>query len=174
MVQFAATAHRPSTISPSDGSRTITITPTPAHEDDSRDDSNDRGEGGSNTATVGALKLRAGKKNTQRVVWGDDVVDNEGCGKKKSKICCIYRKPKRFDESSSDESDTDTDSDSSHSHSNRNHDHNHDHANRERSDDDGGSSTVHKIDDGYSSEPNAYERMPGWKGRGKGKQKANA
>jgi len=33
-------------------------------------------------------------------------VDNEGAGRKKSKICCIYHKPKAFDESSSEESDS--------------------------------------------------------------------
>ena len=35
-----------------------------------------------------ALKL------PKKVKWSEDTVDNEGKGKKKSKICCIYHKPK--------------------------------------------------------------------------------
>ncbi|WVF71308.1 hypothetical protein IAT40_006111 [Kwoniella sp. CBS 6097] len=53
---------------------------------------------------AGVLKLRGGPVKKQRVVWSDETVDNEGMGKKKSKICCIYHKPRAFDESSSDES----------------------------------------------------------------------
>ncbi|OIR58669.1 MAG: uncharacterized protein A8A55_0509 [Amphiamblys sp. WSBS2006] len=30
--------------------------------------------------------------STVRVSWSDDVVDNEFLGRKKSKVCCIYRK----------------------------------------------------------------------------------
>ncbi|WVR06932.1 hypothetical protein IAU60_003968 [Kwoniella sp. DSM 27419] len=52
----------------------------------------------------GVLKLRGGPVKKQRVVWSDETVDNEGMDKKKSKICCIYHKPRAFDESSSDES----------------------------------------------------------------------
>ncbi|CAJ0960486.1 unnamed protein product, partial [Mesorhabditis belari] len=40
------------------------------------------------------------------VRWATDTVDNEGMGKKKSKCCCIYKKPKKWDES-----DTESDSD---------------------------------------------------------------
>jgi len=36
--------------------------------------------------------------------WSDDVVDNENMGKKKSKKCCIYHKPRAF----GDWSDTDS------------------------------------------------------------------
>jgi protein phosphatase 1 regulatory subunit 11 len=37
-------------------------------------------------ATVGALRLRGGpRRNRQHVAWGEGVVDNEGCEKKKSK-----------------------------------------------------------------------------------------
>ncbi|KAI5630664.1 coA-transferase family III domain-containing protein [Phthorimaea operculella] len=42
----------------------------------------------------------------KRVVWTEDTVDNENMNKKKSKCCCIYEKPRKFDESSS-ESDSD-------------------------------------------------------------------
>ncbi|WRT66496.1 uncharacterized protein IL334_003455 [Kwoniella shivajii] len=53
---------------------------------------------------AGVLKLRGGPLKKQRVVWSDETVDNEGMGKKKSKICCIYHKPKAFDESSDESS----------------------------------------------------------------------
>ncbi|KAI9348683.1 phosphatase inhibitor-domain-containing protein [Obelidium mucronatum] len=54
----------------------------------------------------------AAETNTERrVVWDEKVVDNEWLGRKSSKICCIYHKPKkRFDESS-DESDSSEDGD---------------------------------------------------------------
>lgn len=48
------------------------------------------------------LKLTA--KNPQKVSWSSTTIDNEGKGKKSSKVCCIYHKPRAFDESSSDES----------------------------------------------------------------------
>jgi len=48
------------------------------------------------------------------------VVDNEGCNKKKSKICCIYHKPRRFDESSDESSsESDSDSEAGHEHAGR-------------------------------------------------------
>ncbi|KAI9446845.1 phosphatase inhibitor-domain-containing protein [Lactarius indigo] len=55
-------------------------------------------------APAGTLHLRGGSHNRPRVVWGEDVVDNEGLGRKKSKICCIYHRPRRFDESSDEDS----------------------------------------------------------------------
>ncbi|CAE6515005.1 unnamed protein product [Rhizoctonia solani] len=96
-----AAARRPATSAPGDGSRTILVTDSQPIE-------------GNNTPNAGSpngiLKLRGGTRSRPRVMWDADVIDNEGCGKKKSKICCIYHKPKRFDESSSessgDESDT--------------------------------------------------------------------
>eukprot|EP00095_Tigriopus_kingsejongensis_P003510 maker-scaffold373_size192110-snap-gene-0.47 protein:Tk03510 transcript:maker-scaffold373_size192110-snap-gene-0.47-mRNA-1 annotation:"PREDICTED: hypothetical protein LOC100648931" len=50
------------------------------------------------------LKLRlqgeAGEKGTEdedkRVKWSQETVDNEHMGRKKSKCCCIYVKPKKF------------------------------------------------------------------------------
>lgn len=75
---YLATQNRPGLSSPGDGSRTITITSTPPAESDV-DPKPDE--------PVGTLKLRGGprKKPRQRVVWDEDVIDNEGCGKKKSK-----------------------------------------------------------------------------------------
>jgi protein phosphatase 1 regulatory subunit 11 len=73
-------ASGPSASAPTDGSRTLIIT-----------DSNPREEGDPSNAPdgpsppVGLLRLRGGPRNTQRVVWGEDVVDNEGCGRKSSK-----------------------------------------------------------------------------------------
>jgi Protein phosphatase inhibitor len=64
----------PSTSTPSDSSRTITIN---EHDDKVADDE---------VATVGVLRLRGGpRRNRRHVVWDDDVVDNEGCDRKKSK-----------------------------------------------------------------------------------------
>ena len=106
------------------GSRTLTITSDPIDEHNSGDCDDQR-------QVVGTLKLRgAHTKKTQRkatVAWSEEVVDNEGCGRKKSKstpfvhltpesiyliavsvVCCIYHKPRKFDESS-DESDSDSD-----------------------------------------------------------------
>jgi hypothetical protein len=44
--------------------------------------------------------LRLRPKN--RVKWGEDVVDNEGMGKRKSNRCCIFHKRKKFGDSSSE------------------------------------------------------------------------
>ncbi|CAG8959759.1 hypothetical protein HYFRA_00001666 [Hymenoscyphus fraxineus] len=47
-----------------------------------------------------------------RISWAEDVVDNEGLGRKKSKVCCIYHAPRGIDESS-DESSSGSSSDES-------------------------------------------------------------
>lgn len=39
-------------------------------------------------APAGTLRLRGGPRSRPRVVWGEDVVDNEGLGRKKSKSAC--------------------------------------------------------------------------------------
>ncbi|KAK6351697.1 Type 1 phosphatases regulator ypi1 [Orbilia javanica] len=54
----------------------------------------------------GVLRLRGAHTERRRVTWTEEVVDNEGLGRKKTKICCIYNKPREFGESSSEESDT--------------------------------------------------------------------
>ena len=60
------------------------------------------------TTTSPTLKLKLKKPKTEKkVVWTEGTVDNEGLGRKKSKCCCVYVKPKAFGESSSDESDGD-------------------------------------------------------------------
>lgn len=45
------------------------------------------------------------------MAWTDNTVDNETLGRKSSKICCIYHKPKDYDESSSEDSSSASDSD---------------------------------------------------------------
>lgn len=52
------------------------------------------------------VKLKKPKsKLTKKVSWTEDTVDNETLGRKKSKCCCIYQKPR-------EELDESTDSDS--------------------------------------------------------------
>lgn len=52
------------------------------------------------------LKLKKVKKDDKKIHWTEDTVDNEGLGRKKSKCCCQYTKPKKdLDESSSDSED---------------------------------------------------------------------
>ncbi|KAK2065991.1 protein phosphatase inhibitor [Colletotrichum caudatum] len=67
----------------------------------------------SRTGTQAILRLRgAHAPSRQSVRWAEDVVDNEGLGRKSSKVCCIYHRPKAVEESS-DESSSDSSSDSS-------------------------------------------------------------
>ncbi|KAG5718844.1 hypothetical protein E4T56_gene6384 [Termitomyces sp. T112] len=158
----------PTTSAPGDGSRTHVITDSEPYPESSSSYPN----------LVGTLRLRTGPRNRQRVVWKDDVVDNEGCGRKSSKICCIYHKPRKFDESSS-EDDSDSDSDSSlnirrprrHIHD---HDRDHDHKHHNEESNGAGpqvrssqSETVCELE--KDEDHNAYERMPS---SNKGKQKA--
>ncbi|XP_065357008.1 E3 ubiquitin-protein ligase PPP1R11 [Calliphora vicina] len=56
------------------------------------------------TASQPVLRLRLQKpKSDKKVVWHEGTVDNEHMGKKKSKCCCIYKKPVAFGESSSED-----------------------------------------------------------------------
>ena len=101
-------------------------------------------------------------------------------------VCCIYHKPKRFDESS-DESSSSSDSDSDSDSECKHHDHEHNHgrgrprrrparegddegSTRQRGDGDG----VATIEDLSDSDTNAYEIQPSGKRRkpGKGKKPA--
>lgn len=55
------------------------------------------------------LKLKK-KKPTKKIQWTEDTVDNEGLGKKKSKVCCQYTKPRtHLDQSSSEEEEEEGD-----------------------------------------------------------------
>jgi protein phosphatase 1 regulatory subunit 11 len=67
------------TSAPVDGSRTITLLDSQPRPEDAVGPSSDG-------LVVGALRLRGeSRRPRQRVAWDEDVVDNEGCGKKKSK-----------------------------------------------------------------------------------------
>ncbi|TPX56295.1 hypothetical protein PhCBS80983_g04626 [Powellomyces hirtus] len=65
----------------------------------------------------GTLHLRGGNLDDRRVQWDDGVVDNEGMGKKTSKVCCIFRKPHNPDGSDSDSDSSSSSSSSSSSNS---------------------------------------------------------
>ncbi|GES97039.1 hypothetical protein RCL_jg5106.t1 [Rhizophagus clarus] len=137
----AVPAGRPETY----GSRTMTIHPEEFTEEVgpvSSEEENDL-----STQPVGTLKLRgdgSGQSSNRKVKWDDTVVDNEGLGRKKLKICCIYHKPRAFGESS-DEDSSSSDSDDS------DHDHDHDHKNGHHH------SHNHKRPDKcYRNSPNAF------------------
>ncbi|KAF8544035.1 phosphatase inhibitor-domain-containing protein [Trichophaea hybrida] len=93
-------------------------------------------------APDGTLRLRGGPIEDRRVRWDQGVIDNEGMGKKKSKVCCIYHRQRAYDESSSEE---DSSSD-------------------ESSDDDSDPSPRHKACGHKPQKKNAYEKMPKPKG----------
>lgn len=42
------------------------------------------------------------------IIRDEEVIDNEGMGRKSSKRCCIFHKPRAFGESSTDSSDYDS------------------------------------------------------------------
>jgi len=100
----------------------------------------------------GTLRLRGASVENRRVRWGDDVIDNEGMGKKKSKVCCIYRRQRAYDESS-DESDSSSDDDSEDEGHNHRHGKNCGHSPMR-------GQKGNARDNKRSSSPNAYEKMP--------------
>ncbi|CAG8188331.1 unnamed protein product [Penicillium olsonii] len=121
------------------------------------------------------LRLRAEEapeatSSSRRIRWSEDVVDNEGMGKKSSKVCCIYHKTRPVGESSSEDSssssDSDSDSDSeddrrtarmkSRRTSPHDHDHEHDHDKDCSNDHDHPKPKKAK----RKPSPNAYEKMP--------------
>ena len=85
-------------------------------------------------------------------------------------VCCIYHKPKPFDESSDEESsDTDCDAEHDHNHDGNVHQHNHPSNGAPSQRPPGHGAEVHELGD--SPEFNAYEIAPNSKGKGKGKDK---
>ncbi|KAF1940822.1 hypothetical protein EJ02DRAFT_445259 [Clathrospora elynae] len=60
------------------------------------------------SAPSGVLRLRAEPSERRHIQWAEDVIDNEGMGKKSSKVCCIYHKPRAADESSDSSSSDDS------------------------------------------------------------------
>ncbi|XP_051852059.1 E3 ubiquitin-protein ligase PPP1R11 isoform X1 [Antechinus flavipes] len=65
------------------------------------------------------IKLRK-RKPDKKVEWSSDTVDNEHLGRRSSKCCCIYEKPRAFGESST-ESDDEDDEGCGHTHCVRGH-----------------------------------------------------
>jgi len=135
-----------STVPASSGSQTITAT--------------------SSSGPSATLRLRAEPSPTpsRRIQWAEDVVDNEGMGKKSSKVCCIYHKPTEpgdsdsdSDCSSSSDSDSDNEPDLSRAHragsSGR--------RGRKGGEDAGGNGKGPE----RKPSPNAYERQPKHKGK---------
>ncbi|KAI9785771.1 MAG: hypothetical protein M1839_008788 [Geoglossum umbratile] len=119
------------------------------------------------TLPDGTLRLRGASTDERRVMWAEDVVDNEGMGKKKSKVCCIYHKPRAVGESSeedssSSDSSSESDSDPGTPHNNRQRKH----CDRQH----GGDGCGHDRGAGKGKgkgkarerkrSPNAYEKMP--------------
>ncbi|XP_059412665.1 E3 ubiquitin-protein ligase PPP1R11 [Carassius carassius] len=54
------------------------------------------------------IKLRK-RKTEKKVEWSSDTVDNEHLGRRSSKCCCVYEKPRQFGESSSESEGDDED-----------------------------------------------------------------
>ncbi|KAJ2662006.1 Type 1 phosphatases regulator ypi1 [Coemansia sp. RSA 1200] len=104
---------------PTHGSRTMVITPSEIGEGDEEGAATPQVGAGSSSSRGGVLFLRGNtstpmqgarepsqpQSNGPRVRWTDDTIDNENMNRKKSKVCCIYRKERQFGESDSDESD---------------------------------------------------------------------
>lgn len=80
----------PSASSTAAATTTMTITEEPATQ----------------TSNNGVLRLTL--QDRRGVRWEEDVVDNEGLGRKSSKRCCIFHKARAFGESSTDTSDYDS------------------------------------------------------------------
>lgn len=93
-----STSTRFQPIDASNATTTSTVTTTTTTTDNTN-----QAQSGSATTT---LRLTKKKK---KVIWNSDTVDNEDLGRKKSKCCCIYRKPHNFGESSSDSEQDDCD-----------------------------------------------------------------
>ena len=89
-MQYTDTHHGPSVSAPSDGSRTHTLTSGATRDLEDEDESE-------TPRIVGTLKLRGAhskkKQGKAKVAWDEDVVDNEGCGKKKSKSSSCSTSP---------------------------------------------------------------------------------
>ncbi|KAI9739378.1 MAG: Type 1 phosphatases regulator ypi1 [Claussenomyces sp. TS43310] len=103
----------------------------------------------------------------RHIQWAESVIDNEGLGRKSSKVCCIYHAPKGIDESSDESSSDENSSDDSEDDGSarpigggkgkgkgKGRKHNHDH--RHGGEFEKGKRSSSKRD----MSPNAYEKMP--------------
>lgn len=120
------------------------------------------------SAPSATLRLRAEPEPQRRIHWAEDVVDNEGMGKKSSKVCCIYHKPhepgdsdSESDSSSSDDSDSEPDLSRAQKAGGN--------GNGKRGRRKGGEGDGKGGDKRQERKPspNAYERQPKYKGKGK-------
>ncbi|CEJ59063.1 hypothetical protein PMG11_07699 [Penicillium brasilianum] len=136
---------------------------------------------------TGTLRLRAEDTSdttaepspARRIRWSEDVVDNEGMGKKSSKVCCIYHKARPVGESSSESesSSSSSESDSESEADNRSHMAHHARHSHARGRRPSGDNQADQSPDGDSAtccsdhhqkvkrrrrkpSPNAYEKMP--------------
>ncbi|EMC97649.1 hypothetical protein BAUCODRAFT_460952 [Baudoinia panamericana UAMH 10762] len=107
------------------------------------------------SAPSATLRLRGEPQQSQHVRWAEEVVDNEGMGKKSSKVCCIYHKPHEpgasdsDDDSSSDESDGEPDLSRAQKAGGKKPARSHNHGN-----------SAEGRGSGKKPSPNAYERQP--------------
>ncbi|KAG0225270.1 Type 1 phosphatases regulator ypi1 [Actinomortierella wolfii] len=165
---MAGAGGRPATY----GSRTLILDPTETYEEGAEDDEQDDDE----RHVVGVLHVEGATRPQRRIQWSEEVVDNEHLGRKKSKICCIFKKTREFgessDESSSDSSSDDSSSDESDSGgpnldrgpsrpARKSHDHGHDHDHNEGDE----CGHHHHHEHGRMKKKkkpvlNSYERMP--------------
>lgn len=60
---------------------------------------------------TGTTQEVASSELQKQVSWVDGTLDNEQLGRKSSKVCCIYHKPRAFAESSSESSSSSGESD---------------------------------------------------------------
>ncbi|KAL4913469.1 phosphatase inhibitor-domain-containing protein [Aspergillus aurantiobrunneus] len=134
----------------------------------------------SNDRVTGTLRLRAEddaslnrhETPTRHIRWSEDVIDNEGMGKKSSKVCCIYHKTRLVGESSSESESSDSDSsdsDSDEGMGNANYrrncrQHNYYQDGAQKSPERGQNAGGHSHNGGKGQQrepsPNAYEKMP--------------
>lgn len=157
-----ATATRTAPQTRDGGSRTIEVRPQPVLR---------------LSAPSAVLRLRAEPAERRHIQWAEDVIDNEGMGKKSSKVCCIYHAPRAAgessDEDSSDSSSSDSDSDPEPDNSTarpsnraggqrgrRPHEHDHDDCEHDYNDAEGSSNPKKRSRPRRKPSPNAYEKMP--------------
>ncbi|KAL8446543.1 hypothetical protein Emed_004997 [Eimeria media] len=81
--------------------RTETVTPAVIHILPTAGEASE--SAAANSAVVVSEPLK-------QVSWEEGTLDNENLGKKSSKVCCIYHKPRAFAESSSESSSSSSDS----------------------------------------------------------------
>ena len=88
-----------------------TATPTGTHGSQTLLQTNSS-DSGPATLHLRAAEPAHSSDGRRRIQWAEDVVDNEGMGKKSSKVCCIYHKAHEPGDSESDDSSSDDSSDS--------------------------------------------------------------